>query len=39
MTDESARRNDWLTAKEAAGYAKVSVQAIYLGVKRKNHGE
>jgi excisionase family DNA binding protein len=27
--------NDWLTAKEAAAYAKISVQAIYLGVKRK----
>jgi excisionase family DNA binding protein len=29
------RMNDWLTAKEAAAYAKTSVQAIYLGVKRK----
>ena len=27
--------NEWLTAKEAATHAKTSVQAIYLGVKRK----
>jgi excisionase family DNA binding protein len=27
--------NDWLTAKEAAAYAKVGVQSIYLGVKRR----
>ena len=27
--------NDWLTAKEAAAHAKVGVQSIYLGVKRK----
>jgi excisionase family DNA binding protein len=27
--------HDWLTAKEAAAYAKVGVDSIYLGVKRK----